>query len=117
MKPDTIPAKDRPLVEQFRIISKKHAETDGAARLMEEMKTPSLEQRVGDYIEANPEVAHNKALTAVKGSPEWKEYITEMVNLRTQASLLKAQRDYIKMQADLENSANYRHGQEMKMAR
>ena len=90
-----LPANERPLSEQFRLIAKEWVELDGAARLLEECKTATLStmmKRLGDKPAAHAE-------RDVKASPEWHDYLRKMVETRTAANLKKVQMEYIRMKA------------------
>ena len=82
-----------PLSEQYRIVGKEWVELDNKARLMEESKSAVLSQRMA----ALGDMAVSKAELAVKASPEWHDYIKEMVESRTQANLKKVQLEWLRM--------------------
>ena len=66
---------------------------DGAARLLEESKTAVQSQMMkalGDKPAAHAE-------RDVKASPDWHDYITKMVDARTQANLKRVQMKYLDM--------------------
>jgi hypothetical protein len=82
-----------PWSEQFRVVAKEWIELDKAATMLEEAKTAVLSQKMkalGDMP-----VAH--AEREVKASREWSDYITSMVNARSQANLKRVQMDYLRM--------------------
>jgi len=84
---------NRPLSEQFRIIAKKWVDADGAASMLEETKSAVLSKMMvglGD-------MPVSKAEMQVKASEAWRDHITQMVEARSQASLLKVQMEYIRM--------------------
>jgi 23S rRNA maturation mini-RNase III len=51
----------------------------------------------------------------VKSSDEWHEYVTKMVEARKQASLLKAQLEYIRMRFSEQQSHEATKRAEMKL--
>ena len=105
-----------PLSEQFRIVAKQYVEADGAARLMEECKTATLEKRKADLLfEKDEKVADNALEREVKSSPEWREYLEEMCGLRTKANKYKLQLEYIRMKSMERAMANKYAAEEMRM--
>jgi len=92
-----MPARDRPISEEYRIIAKQWVDADGAATLREELKTATLAKMKSDLIAASQGMADNKAEMLVKAGPDWVEYVTQMVETRTAANRLKAQLEYIRM--------------------
>lgn len=89
---------DKPISEQYRLIAKKFVELDKAARLLEESKTATLSQMIQNIIRDAEGMAHNQAERQAKASPEWQNYIHEMVTARSEANLKKIQLEYIRMQ-------------------
>src|SRR5262245_56396765 len=92
-----VPAKDRPISEQFRIVSKEWADAENAAHILEELKTTTLEQKKNKLIEANPGMADNAAERVTKASPEWEEYIKTMCKHRGTANLLRQKLKWLEM--------------------
>lgn len=85
---------NQPLSEQFRIIAKKWVDADAAANMLEESKSAFLSRKMAEL----GDMPVSKAEMTVKASGEWSEYIKSMVDARKQASLLKVQLEYIRMQ-------------------
>lgn len=83
-----------PLSERYREAAKRWIEADGAASLMEESKSLCLAERINKLPD---DLSIAKRETMVKASPEWKDYIKSMVDLRTEANLRKAEVEWIKM--------------------
>lgn len=94
-----------PISEQFRLIAKKWVEADEAASLLEETKTTVLSEMITKIIGYNLGMAYNKAELSAKSSPEYKEFVTQMVHLRSKANLLKVQLEYIRMKFSEQQSA------------
>ena len=94
---------ERPWSEQYRIIGKKWVEADGAARLLEDLKTTTLAQKIAEL----GDIPYNKAERTVKASKTWREFIEKMVEARTEANLLKVQMEYIRMNFEMERARNY----------
>ena len=82
-----------PISEQFRIVAKKWVDADSAANMLEETKSAVLSRMMADQ----GDMPVSKAEMTVKASDEWKAYVTEMVEARKRASLLKVQLEYIRM--------------------
>jgi hypothetical protein len=110
-----LPQHERPLSEQFRIVARAYVDADGAARMLAEMKTTTLEQKKNALIAADPKLADNAAERQVKASPEWAEYIKAMVDAKTKANLLEYKLEYIRMRSIERNSINATAREEMRM--
>jgi hypothetical protein len=82
-----------PLSEQYRVAADQWVDADAAASILEELKTATLNQR----MLALGEMAVNRAEMLVKGSPEWRTYIQEMVAARTKANKLKVRMEELRM--------------------
>ena len=84
-----------PLSEQFRVVAKDWVQLDGAARMLEEMKTAVLAQKMKQLGDVPVSTAERE----VKSSAEWADYIRKMVEARTAAGMAKAHQEYIRMKA------------------
>lgn len=82
-----------PLSEQFRIIAKRWVDADAAASLLEESKSAFLSQLMASM----GDMPVSKAEMSVKASEKWTTYVTQMVEARKNAALLKVQLEYIRM--------------------
>lgn len=102
---------DKPLSEQFRLCAKEWVEQDGAARLLDELKSATLAQRIG----ALGDMPYNQAERLVKSSPEWADYINQMVGARTKANLLKAKMEWIRMKHAEQQSSEASRRAEMRL--
>lgn len=100
-----------PLSEQFRLIAKKWIDADSAASILEETKSAFLAQKMAEQ----GDVPVSRAEMNVKASAEWTEYVTNMVEARKKASLLKAQLEYIRMQFSEQQSFEATKRAEMKL--
>ena len=79
--------------EQFRTMGRKWTESDGRARKLKEMKEHVLAKRakaMGDRPVAAAE-------RDVKASQEWADFLTEMVQARTQANRELIEVEYLHM--------------------
>jgi hypothetical protein len=112
-----LPVQERPISEQFRLVAKKYVEADSAARLLEEMKTTTLEQQKQDLIEAEGDMPDSHAERRVKSSPKWAEYIKSMVDARTDANLKKLQMEYLRMRFTEQQDANASARAEMRLVK
>lgn len=83
--------------EQYRIVAKSWCEAEAAASLLEDTKSAMLSTRIRQLIESEPGIALNRAEAEVKASPEWREWITSMIEARKKANLLKVQLEYLRM--------------------
>ena len=84
---------DIPLSEQYRIVAKAWVDADAAANILEETKSAVLARMMlgcGDMPVSRAEMQ-------IKGSTDWLEFITAMVDARKKAALLKVKLEYIKM--------------------
>ena len=88
-----MPADERPLTEQFRLVAKKWVNADAAANLLEETKSAVLNQK----MLALGDMPVSRAEMIVKGSPEWAEFVTGMVAAREEANKLKVKLEWIRM--------------------
>ena len=82
-----------PLSEQFRIVAKSWVDADAAANLLEETKSAVLAR----MMLSMGDMPVSRAEMQVKGSEEWREFISKMVEAREKASLLKVKMEYIRM--------------------
>ena len=82
-----------PLSEQYRVVAKAYVDADSAASLLEETKSAVLARMMlslGDMPVSRAEMQ-------TKASPEWVEFITNMVEARKKAAFLKVKMEYIRM--------------------
>lgn len=86
---------NQPFSEQYRLVAKDWVEKDGAARMLEETKTAVLAQRKA----ALGDIPDNKAEKQVKSSPEWYDFIKQMVDAKTAANLARVKMEYVKMKS------------------
>jgi hypothetical protein len=84
---------DIPLSEQYRVVAKAWVDADAAANLLEETKSAVLARMMlncGDMPVSRAEMQ-------VKGSDDWRDFVTKMVEAREKAALLKVKLEYIRM--------------------
>lgn len=88
-----IPAPERPISEQFRVVAKEWVDLDAAANLLEETKSAVLAQRMS----ALGDMPVSKAEMQVKASTEWHDHVASICEARRKANLKKVQLDYLRM--------------------
>lgn len=82
-----------PWSEQFRIVAKQWVDADAAACILEETKSAQLSR----LMQAQGDIAVNRAEMNVKSSEEWEHYLEQMTKARAAANKLKVQMEYIRM--------------------
>jgi hypothetical protein len=92
----TLPASERPISEQFRLIAAKYADADAAATLLEGTKRDMLEQIKNKTIDGT-DMADNRAERLARCSPEWKEFKKLMLEAKNTAARLKLNLEYLRM--------------------
>lgn len=80
--------------DDYHEVANRWVTLDAAARLLEETKTAVFAQRCNILGEKIPV---NRAEQIVKGSQEWLDYLTKMVNARTEANKARVTQDYYRM--------------------
>ena len=93
-----VPTDKLPISEHYRRVAKLWVDAENAAKLLEETKSVSLEERKTKLIEGEPGLSEAKAERLAKSSKEWREFIVSMCQARGRANLLKVQLRYIEMQ-------------------
>lgn len=79
--------------EEYRLAAKEWVDADASANVLEELKTATLSQKMSEL----GDIPVSRAEMTVKASKEWHEYITNMVQARQQANLLKVKLEWIRM--------------------
>lgn len=102
---------NKPLSEVYRICAKEWVEADAAANLLEETKSAVLSQ----HMAALGDMPVSKAELAVKSTAQWHQYLTEMVEARKKANLLKVKMEWLRMRFMEWNSENATRRAEMKL--
>lgn len=82
-----------PISEQYRLTAKEWVEADAAASLLEETKTAVLSQ----HMAALGEMPVSKAELTVKSTADWHQFLTNMVEARKKANLLKVKLKWVEM--------------------
>lgn len=104
-------ASNLPISEQYRLTAKEWVEADAAASLLEETKSAVLAQ----HMAAMGEMPVSKAEMAVKSTTQWHQYLSEMVEARKRANLLKVKLEWVRMKFMEWNSENATRRAEMKL--
>lgn len=100
-----------PLSDQYRLAAKDWVDKDSAANLLEETKSAVLAQRMN----ALGDVPVSHAERSVKGSPEWLEFVTRMVEARTAANLARVKLEWLRMRHSEWISSDATRRAEMKL--
>jgi hypothetical protein len=108
-----MPAKDRPISEEFRLVARAWVDAEKAAAILEESKTAVLSQ----MMLKEGDIAANKAEMRVKGSADWQEYLDKMVSARAEANLRRVQMKYVEMRFSEWQSADANARRERQMGR
>lgn len=112
-----MPAHERPISEQFRVVAKSWVDADAAARLLEELKTTTLERQKQRLIEIEGDMPDSHAERRVKAADDWSDYIKQMVEARTTANLKKAQMEFLRMRFTEIQDANASARAEQRLSR
>jgi len=100
-----------PLSEQYRIVAKAYVDADSAASLLEETKSAVLARMMlslGDMPVSRAEMQ-------VKGSSDWSEFVTNMVEARKKAAFLKVKLEYVRMKFSEQQSIEASKRAEMRL--
>ena len=108
-----MPANDRPISEEYRLVAKVWVDADAAANLLEETKSAFLARKMLEL----GDMPVSKAEMIVKASDEWHERIEEMVAARKEATLRKVQMEYIRMKFNEWQASDANQRNERRMSR
>ena len=100
-----------PLSEQYRIVAKAYVDADSAASLLEETKSAVLARMMlslGDMPVSRAEMQ-------IKGSSDWSEFVTNMVEARKKAAFLKVKLEYVRMKFSEQQSIEASKRAEMRL--
>jgi ABC-type uncharacterized transport system auxiliary subunit len=100
-----IPRNERLPSENYRIAAKEWVAADAAARLLEENRKIVFSQMMLDIIASHDKIPVSRAEMEVYASAQWKEYVKNMVEARTNSNFLRAKMKYVEMQSSERNSA------------
>ena len=82
-----------PWSEQYRIVAKSWVDADAAANILEETKSATLAR----MMEHLGDIPVSRAEMTAKASDAWADFLSEMLEARKRATLLKVQMEYIRM--------------------
>jgi len=99
------------LSEMYWEFGKEWVQADKLASLLEETKTAKLSQ----MKKALGDIPDSRAETQVKASQEWTALVTEMVEARAQANLLRVKLAQIKMASGEQNNESANRRAEMRL--
>jgi hypothetical protein len=88
---------NQPISEQFRLAGEAWSDAERAASLMERTRDAVFSDMIGKLLGENIGMAVNKAEIAARSSPEYREFVTKMVQMRRDANLLKVQMEVLRM--------------------
>lgn len=100
-----------PLSEVYRVTAKEWVEADAAANLLEETKSAVLSQ----HMKALGDMPVSKAELMVKSTADWEQFLTNMVEARKHANLLKVKLEWIRMRFSEWQSAEASKRAEMRL--
>ena len=109
-----MPAKDRPISEEFRLVAKAWCEAHAAAELLEKTRDSVFSQLVQKQDSA---MKVNAKEHAVNASQEWQDYLAAMVEARKEANLRRAQMKYVEMKFSEWQASDANQRSERRMSR
>lgn len=108
-----LPAHERPISEQFRVVAKVWVELDAAANLLEETKSAVLSQMMAKQ----GDVPVSRAELNVKASQEWSDHVAKICDARREANLKKVHLEFLRMKHAEWQSMNANHRHEARLSR
>ncbi len=106
-----MPDHEKPISEKFRVAAKEWVDADGAASLLEELKTTRLSQMKMALMAEQGDMPDAKAERICKSDPQWEEYLRDMIACRTAANKLKMEMKALEIEHGewTSRDANARH--------
>jgi len=104
------------LTENYRLAAKDWVDKNAAADLLEQTKSTDFAERVQKLLRDGP-IPMNRAEIQIKADPEWREYITKMVEARREANLAKVKLEFIRMKFQEAMSTEASTRAEMKLVK
>ena len=109
-----IPASERPLSEQYRIVAKQFASAYGQATFMENTRSGELAKMVKKRMdEANEKITRATAEMEVKASEPWYDFNERLALAKEKVEILRAQKKYIEMVQWERNNADANRRKEL----
>jgi hypothetical protein len=112
-----MPQREQLLSERYRLAADAWVKADALARNLEQRKGLRLEQLKNAFILATGPMPDNRAEREIMASPEWEQYIVEMVDARTKANAIKCEIVEIQMIEREQQDRNQTIRAEMRMSR
>jgi|SRR5882672_416479 len=88
---------NRPISERYHEAAVQWCDEEAAATILSETKSAIFSEMISNLISSNLNIALNRAEVIVKSSPDWRSYVTRMVDQRKKANLCKVQMEYLRM--------------------
>ena len=108
-----MPAHERPISEEFRLVAKAWVDANAAANLLEETKSAVLSKMMLALGEKSVSAAEMK----VKASDKWYNHVKKIVDARADADLRKVQMEYVRMKFSEWQSSDANARRERQMGR
>ena len=108
-----MPARYRPISEEFRLVAKAWVDADAAANLLEETKSAVLAEKMANL----GDMPVNRAELTVKASKEWHDHLAEICDARKKANLRKVQMEYVRMKFSEWQASDANSRSERRMSR
>lgn len=108
-----MPAHDRPLSEEFRLVAKAWVDAEAAASLLEDTKSAVLAKKMSEL----GDIPVNRAEATVKASEDWYEHLTTINEARKDANLRKVQMEYVRMKFNEWQASDANQRNERRMSR
>ena len=109
-----MPASERPLSEQYRIVAKQFAAAYGQATFMENTRSGELAKLIKKRMdEANEKITRATAEMDVKASDAWYDFNERLAIAKEKVEILRAQKKYIEMVQWERNNADANRRKEL----
>jgi hypothetical protein len=108
-----MPAHERPISEEFRLVAKAWVEADAAARLLEETKSSLLSK----LVMASTEPSIGRAEHAARASQDYTDHIDQMCKAKAEANLRRVQMKFVEMRFSEWQSSDANARRERQMGR
>lgn len=93
-----LPARERPLSEQYRIVAKAFAEAYGDASYLRNTRTGELAKMVKRIMgQSNEKMSNAKAEMEAKASDHWFDFNLKLAKAEERVEVLRAQKKYLEM--------------------
>lgn len=106
---------NRPISERYHEAAVQWCDEEAAATILSETKSAIFSEMISNLISSNLNIALNRAEVIVKSSPDWRSYVTRMVDQRKKANLAKVEMEFLRMRFSEQQSAEATHRAEMRI--